>query len=123
MVLPGEVVRTRPLISQAPSSQWLGSLGNGKYWEELRQALRSLRAHDLPQARALRRFGTGAVMGDLAGFALVVRDKDDVPPLNGSQATTYVSQGGVVYPDRHMWHIGPTGTTYQKSSGGGVWPV
>ena len=84
----GQVVRTRTVISQAHSFQWLGSFGNrgnGRYREELRQALtaitRFLTAHQLPQARALLRLdgqdGTGAVLADVADFAFVTRGKDD----------------------------------------------
>src|SRR5205823_13966144 len=54
----GQVVRTRTVISQAHSFQWLGSFGhrgNGRSRTELRQALaaitRSLTASQLPQAR------------------------------------------------------------------------
>jgi hypothetical protein len=83
----GEVVRTRTVVSQAHSYQWLGSFGNrgnGLYRKELRQALwatgRYLAAHHLPAQRALLRldgqYGTGAVLADLAGFAFVVRGKD-----------------------------------------------
>jgi hypothetical protein len=83
----GQVVRTRTVISQAHSFQWLGSFGdrgNGRYREELRKALsaidRYLTAYQLPQARALVRldgqYGTGAVLADLAGFAFVTRGKE-----------------------------------------------
>jgi hypothetical protein len=83
----GQVVRTRTVISQAHSFQWLGSFGNrgnGRYREELRKALaaigRYLAAHQLAQERALLRldgqYGTGAVLSDLAGFAFVTRGKD-----------------------------------------------
>jgi hypothetical protein len=83
----GQVVRTRTVISQAHSFQWLGSFGNrgnGRYREELRQGLtaigRYLAAHQLPRERALLRFdgqyGTGAVLADLAGFAFVTRGKE-----------------------------------------------
>ena len=83
----GEVVRTRTVVSQAHSCQWLGSFGNkgnGEYREELAHALRVIRrylaAHGLPQARALLRldglYGTGAVIADLAGFSFVMRGKD-----------------------------------------------
>lgn len=83
----GEIVRTRTVISQAHSSQWLGTFGNpgnGLYRTELRQALqaigRYLAAHHLSQAQALLRFdgqyGTGAVIADLAGFLFVMRGKD-----------------------------------------------
>jgi hypothetical protein len=83
----GQVVRTRTVISQAHSFQWLGSFsnrGNGRYREELRQGLcaisRYLKAHQLSQARVLLRldgqYGTGAVLSDLAGFAFVARGKE-----------------------------------------------
>jgi len=83
----GEIVRTRTVISQAHTSQWLGSFGNrgnGLYRVELRQALwaigRYLAAHQLSQEHALLRFdgqyGTGAVLADLAGFSFVMRGKD-----------------------------------------------
>jgi hypothetical protein len=83
----GQVVRTRTVISQAHSFQWLGSFGNrgnGRYREELRQGLaaitRYLTASQLPQTRTLLRldgqYGTGAVLSDLAGFAFVTRGKD-----------------------------------------------
>src|SRR2546427_10667634 len=78
----GQVVRTRTVISQAHTYQWLGSFGNrgnGRYREELRQGLsaitRYLTAHQLSKERALLRldgqYGTGAVLTDLAGFALL----------------------------------------------------
>ena len=84
----GQVVRTRTVISQAHSSQWLGTFGNrgnGRYREELRKALvavgRYLTAYQLPQERTLLRldgqYGTGAVLADLAGFAFVTRGKED----------------------------------------------
>jgi hypothetical protein len=83
----GQVVRTRTVISQAHSFQWLGSFGNrgnGRYWEELRQGLsaisRYLTVHQLLQVHALLRldgqYGTGAVLADLAGFAFVTRGKE-----------------------------------------------
>jgi hypothetical protein len=83
----GQVVRTRTVISQAHSFQWLGSFGNrgnGRYREELRKALaaltRYLTAHQLLPERTLLRldgqYGTGAVLSDLAGFAFVTRGKD-----------------------------------------------
>jgi len=82
-----EVVRTRTVVSQAHSYQWLGSFGNrgnGRYRTELRQALaaigRYLTAHQLPQERTLLRldgqYGSGAVLSDLAGFAFVTRGKE-----------------------------------------------
>src|SRR3989441_8202805 len=83
----GQVVRTRTVISQAHSFQWLGSFGNrgnGRYREELRQGLsaitRYLTAYQLPQERTLLRldgqYGTGAVLSDVAGFALLTRGQD-----------------------------------------------
>src|SRR5579885_2515455 len=83
----GQVVRTRTVISQAHSFQWLGSFGNkgnGRYREELRQGLatigRSLLAHQFPQAHTLLRldgqYGTGAVLSDLAGCAFVTGGKE-----------------------------------------------
>jgi hypothetical protein len=83
----GEVVRTRTVVSQAHSYQWLGSFGNkgnGLYREELRRALSAIRgyleAHQLSPSSALLRldgqYGTGAVIADLAGFLFVMRGKD-----------------------------------------------
>ena len=83
----GQVVRTRTVISQAHTFQWLGTFGNrgnGRYRTELRQGLsaigRYLTAHQLPQQRALLRldgqYGTGAVLSDVGGFAFVTRGKD-----------------------------------------------
>jgi hypothetical protein len=83
----GEVVRTRTVVSQAHTSQWLGSFGNrgnGEYRKELASALgvirRYLAANSLPQARALLRldglYGTGAVIADLDGLCFVMRGKD-----------------------------------------------
>ncbi len=58
----GQVVRTRTVISQAHTYQWLGTFGNrgnGRYREELRQGLsaitRYLTAHQVSQERALLR--------------------------------------------------------------------
>ena len=83
----GEVVRTRTVVSQAHSYQWLGSFsnrGNGRYREELRRALSAIKgyleAYHLAPASALLRldgqYGTGAVIADLAGFAFIMRGKD-----------------------------------------------
>ena len=80
-------MRTRTVISQAHTSQWLGSFGNrgnGLYRVELRQALvaigRYLATYQIPKARALLRldgqYGTGAVLSDLAGFTFVTRGKE-----------------------------------------------
>jgi hypothetical protein len=83
----GQVVRTRTVISQAHSFQWLGSFGNrgnGRYREELRQGEAGighyLTAHQFPQTRTLLRldgqYGTGAALSDLSGFAFVTRGKE-----------------------------------------------
>jgi hypothetical protein len=83
----GEVVRTRTVVSQAHSSQWLGSFGNrgnGHYRKELHRALSTiesyLAAFHLPKEWALVRldgqYGTGMVLWDLTGFSFVTRGKD-----------------------------------------------
>jgi len=83
----GQVVRTRTVISQAHSYQWLGSFGNrgnGRYRTELRQALAAIgryqATHQLLLEHTLLRldgqYGTGAVLADLAGFAFVTRSKE-----------------------------------------------
>jgi len=83
----GEIVRTRTVVSQAHSSQWLGSFGNrgnGEYRKELALALGAIRrylaANGQPQAHALLRldglYGTGAVIADLDGLFFVMRGKD-----------------------------------------------
>jgi hypothetical protein len=83
----GQVVRTRTVVSQAHTYQWLGTFGNrgnGSYRVELRKALaaigRYLTAHQLPKERTLLRldgqYGTGAILSDLAGFAFVTRGKE-----------------------------------------------
>src|SRR5205085_12146606 len=58
----GEVVRTRTVVSQAHSYHWLGSFGNGgngRYREELRRALTTIRgylqAHQISPSSALLR--------------------------------------------------------------------
>ena len=68
----GQVVRTRTVISQAHSFQWLGSFGNrgnGSYRVELRQGLaaitRYLAAHQLPSERA--RFAARRTIWDGSG--------------------------------------------------------
>ena len=83
----GQVVRTRTVVSQAHSFQWLGSFGNrgnGLYRVELRQALavigRYLAAYQFPKERTLLhifgQYGTGAVLSDLVDFAFVTRGKE-----------------------------------------------
>jgi hypothetical protein len=83
----GETVRTRTTVSQAHSSQWLGSFGNrgnGHYREELRKGLAAIGQYvvvsHIPQERTLVRldglYGQGAVLSDLAGFAFVTRGKE-----------------------------------------------
>src|SRR5437588_4404740 len=83
----GQVVRTRTVVSQAHSYQWLGSFGNsgnGLYREELRRALTAIKsyleAYQLSPSSALLRldgqYGTGAVSADPAGFPFIMRGKD-----------------------------------------------
>ena len=83
----GEVVRTRTVVSQAHSYQWLGSFGNrgnGLYRRELKQALwaidRYLATYQLSHEHALLRldgqYGSGAVLSDLTDFPFVMRGKD-----------------------------------------------
>jgi hypothetical protein len=79
----GEVVRTRTVVSQAHSYQWLGSFGNpgnGQYRNELRRAIEAIECYlatqQLPKESALLRldgqYGTGAVLSE--SFWLLVRD-------------------------------------------------
>ncbi len=83
----GQVVRTRTVISQAHTFQWLGSFGNrgnGSYRKELRPGLSAIRrylaASQFPSARTLLRldgqYGTGAVLADVSGLAFVTRGKE-----------------------------------------------
>lgn len=83
----GEVVRTRTVVSQAHTTQWLGSFGNrgnGEYRKELASALAAIRcyltANGQPLTRALLRldglYGTGAIIADLDGSCFVMRGKD-----------------------------------------------
>jgi hypothetical protein len=83
----GEVVRTRTVVSQAQSYQWLGSFGNkgnGRYREELCKALTAigsyLEVHHFSPISALLRldgqYGTGAIVASLADFSFVMRGKD-----------------------------------------------
>jgi hypothetical protein len=83
----GEVVRTRTVVSQAHSYQWLGSFGNrgnGHYRQELRRAVAAIKSYlatyQLSEESALLRldgqYGTGAVLAELAGFLFVCRGKD-----------------------------------------------
>jgi len=85
----GQVVHTRTVVSQAHSSQWLGSFGNrgnGEYRKELARALGVIRCYlatnGQPQTRALLRldglYGTGAIITDLDGLCFVMRGKDYV---------------------------------------------
>jgi len=73
-------------VSQARSSQWLGSFGNrgnGRYREELRKGIsaigRYLATHQIPPERTVLRldgqYGNGAVLSDVAGFAFVRAEK------------------------------------------------
>ncbi len=123
----GEVVRTRTTVSQAHSYQWLGTIGNrgnGRYREELRQALsaigRYLATHQLPQERTLLRldgqYGNGAVLSDVAGFAFVTRGKDyhlldhpliqarlHLPPINFSSAPKARQRVASTIVQRFQW--------------------
>jgi hypothetical protein len=83
----GEDIRTRPTVSQAQRSPWLGTFGNrgnGRDREELRKGLtaigRDLAAHQFSPERALLRLdghsGNGVVLSDLADFGFVTRGND-----------------------------------------------
>jgi hypothetical protein len=109
------VVRTRTTVSQAHSSQWLGSFGNRgneRYREELRKVIsaigRYLVTHQIPPERTVLRldgqYGNEAVLSDVAGFAFVTRGKDyrlldhpliqarlHLPPDQVQQRPRYVS--------------------------------
>ena len=115
----GEIVRTRTVVSQAHSSQWLGSFGNrgnGEYRKDLSVALfvirRYLVANGQPQTRALLRldglYGTGAVITDLDGLCFVMRGKDyavlDHPTI---QARLHLP------PDMKSVHVLSTKTGHQ----------
>jgi hypothetical protein len=76
----GEVIRTRTMVLQMHTHQWVASFGNpgnGQYREELRRAKAAIqtyvKAHSFPSERALVRldgqYGTGAVVADLADFS------------------------------------------------------
>lgn len=80
----GAIVRPRTTVVHAHSSQWLGTLGHPGHGEDRQEVRRtggvipsSLRAHPLPEERALLRrdglSGTGAVQADLRGLAVVMR--------------------------------------------------
>jgi hypothetical protein len=83
----GEVVRTRTMVLQMHTHQWVasyGNPGNGQYREELRRAKMSIqeyiKAHSFPAERTVLRldgqYGTGAVVSDVADFSYVTRGKD-----------------------------------------------
>ena len=116
----GQVVRTRTVISQAHSFQWLGSFGNrgnGRYREELRQGLSAIghyqAAHHLPKERALLRldgqYGTAAVLADLAGFAYVTRGKEytvlDHPLVQARLHERMISSNSV---RKASWYVAST---------------
>jgi hypothetical protein len=82
----GEVMRTRTVVLQAHTHQWLGSVGhpgNGHAQQELRRAVAMIdaymQAHAEPATKALMRldgaYGTGAMLGDLQGNPFVGRGK------------------------------------------------
>jgi hypothetical protein len=83
----GEIVRTRTIVLQMHTHQWVASFGNpgnGQYREELRRANATIqayvKAHNVPEERTLLRldgqYGTRAVISDLGNFAYVTRGKD-----------------------------------------------
>jgi len=135
----GQVVRTRTVISQAHSFQWLGSFGNrgnGRYRMELRQGLsaigRYLTARQLLQERALLRldgqYGSGAVLSDVGGFAFVTRGKDytvldhplvqarlHLPPDQLQQRTAKPARA---QPLRLPWSAGGVGGRAMSRGGG-----
>ena len=106
----GEIVRTRTIILQAHTHQFLGTFGNpgnGEYRAELRRAVTaiqsSLQAHHHPQERVLLRldgqYGTGAVLTDLAGLPFVMRGKDyEILKRAEIQARLKLP------PDQHLTH-------------------
>jgi hypothetical protein len=82
----GEVMRTRTVVLQAHTHQWLGSVGhpgNGHAQQELRRAVAMIetymQAHGLPATKALMRldgaYGTGAMLQALQGNPFVGRGK------------------------------------------------
>jgi hypothetical protein len=92
----GEVVRTRTVVLQAHTSQYLGTFsgaGNGDYRGELGRAksviAAYMQAQSLPPRQAILRldglYGNGAIIADLAGCLFVMRGKDyhllDVPQV------------------------------------------
>ncbi len=84
----GEVVRTRTVVSQAHSYQWLGSFGaplaTGSTGRNCARSSRpsvatSLHTSSRRSALGSRfdgQYGTGAVLADLAGFSFVMRGKE-----------------------------------------------
>ncbi len=83
----GEVVRTRTVVLQAHTSQYLGTFsgaGNGNYRGELGRAKSvigaSMQAQSLPLSQAIMRldglYGNGAIVADLAGCVFLMRGKD-----------------------------------------------
>jgi hypothetical protein len=82
----GAVMRTRTVVLQAHTHQWLGSVGhagNGHAQEELRRAVAMIetymQAHTKPATKALMRldgaYGTGAMLQALQGNPCVGRGK------------------------------------------------
>ncbi len=97
----GETVRTRTMVLQAHTHQWIGTFagasgaGNGDYPGELRQAVKGISAYLQAQAVALSQavvrldgqYGNGAIVRDLAGLAYLMRGKDyDLLDLQEVQA-------------------------------------
>jgi hypothetical protein len=83
----GECVRTRTVVLQIHTSQWLGTFsgaGNGEYRGELHRAVKVIEAYmqaqSLPLAQAIVRldglYGNGAIVVELAGLPFVMRGKE-----------------------------------------------
>jgi hypothetical protein len=83
----GELVRTRTIVLQAHTHQFLGTFGNpgnGEYQAELRRAVTAIQSYlqalHHPEERVLLRldgqYGTGAIVADLVGLLFVARGKD-----------------------------------------------
>ena len=128
----GEVVRTRTVVLQAHTHQWVGTFGgagNGDYRGELLRAAKAIsaymKAQSLPLSQALVRldgqYGNGAIVADLAGLAYVMRGKDydllDLPQVQTrlaqpeDQQTTHPETGTCRalfdFPDLRLSPTGP----------------
>ncbi len=124
----GEVVRTRTVVLQMHSRQWVGTssgAGNGDYREELRSACRAIHtyldAYQLPHAMGLLRldgqYGDAAViaqMGDV-GLPVVVRGRAS-HLLNHPQIQQVLDQP----PASVVTHTN-SGVVYDLFDGGWLW--